>query len=359
MSLKIEKKRRILWAIVVNRLIGVLCIYVIGSLLFSSIGDSGEYSRGLWSGNLWETLTFSTQFIHFISYISGGGWTSQAVFTIFSIIGIWYPLKRVQETRDFKLVIYSLYLPTILMWTSPIGKEVITVLSLGILLGCWCDYMSDKNFSVILFLFALYLLILFKPQYCIPIAGSIIVYKTPLAGLRRVPTLGLLIITAIAVGLILYFWGELNQLFLSFGMYFDPSARMTRGTIWINEGDFLTKMPIGIWLSVFGFSPFELIKSFNFLNLFSFLESLFTCMIVARLMRFRRWEGLVKPYVVSLVIILLFLVVHYPYGSLNPGSAARYRSGFLPFIITFLYSFPVLIAKSRSLKMKHIVTNIV
>jgi len=242
------------------------------------------------------------------------------------------------------------------MWTTPVGKEAVTVLGLGLLLGCWFDYRRHRPVSALALIAGVYLVFLFKKQYLFPIISGLIVYKSPFARDKDVPIFGMFLIAFFLMLFCSVYWTELNYLFITFDKYFDPSANSTRASIWRNDGDFLLQMPLGIWLSFMGFTPFELIENNKLTNYFFFGESIILSLILATLMNPKRWIHKAKSYHSAIVILLFFLIVHYPFGALNAGSAARYRSGFIPFLVFFLYLEPILPTTNIKL-LRHIRAN--
>ena len=193
------------------------------------------------------------------------------------------------------------------------------------------------------------LCLFFKPQY-LPFIVSTLFYLRFAFGLhsrRRLIILSVFYVSAIIF--VLYLSRDLIDLY-SLGVQkafeFDSQfSNSTRDTLFfVNKYDYFSKAPMGIFIAFWGPTltealqkPFQMavyIESFVVLCVFIyFLKTPLKKLIVNGIVNLR--------LIVSYSILFLgILLVHYPFGVFNAGSATRYRTNYLfLFIILLMYLF--------------------
>ena len=112
---------------------------------------------------------------------------------------------------------------------------------------------------------------------------------------------------------------------------------LTREIYFVHELDIFLKAPYGMFQSFFGPTVSEAVV--GPLQMMSFIESLFLVglllmMVLHRFLDIRAFEAIIGS-----VTLFWILFVTYPFGIMNPGSAVRYRSGYLvlvAFVVIFI-----------------------
>ncbi|WP_127342269.1 hypothetical protein [Ancylomarina longa] len=261
-------------------------------------------------------------------------------FCITSIVGIIYPLKKLSlSKRNYRLLFFLLMLPSFGIWTSIVGKDALGAYAIGIIIGKLIDYSNKGKIKYdFLLCSALYLLAVLKPQYFIALVNIFfLIFLNKKVKDKLV--WGIIVISQIVfcVAVLLYFSDTIDQLARMMEQHFSLSSNTTRqNQFWLEKNDFFKKIPIGFYLSFVGPSLSEVN---NLLTLSAFIES----WIIIIVMTFIVSEKLIirislgKLHVRNIYMyfstVFWIMLVHYPFGLLNPGSANRYRSNFIHFII--------------------------
>jgi hypothetical protein len=320
---------------------------------FTSLGDTFRYISG--GGDAVEMyanespFTSSSKFLdsiaHPLSLIMGPVLVN-VPFALLSVYGVYYPLRRLNLDRgQLTRVLIVLSLPSFGIWTSVVSKEAVSVFFMGIILGQIIDLIERRKLEdFTLTLMAIYLCILFKPQYMAGIL-SIISYILISRLLNlRVTGKAILIIVSIAASIaVLYVLKDLiNGLSYSIPLNFDLEANGTRqNTMWLSDNDIFWNAPYGIYLSLVGPTITEAMNSLNYFLVW--LESMFILMLflfgITRIAIAIVETGKINIYIIGTFLTGLawILFVMYPLGVLNPGSAVRYREGIFGFYTIIFY----------------------
>ena len=268
-------------------------------------------------------------------------------FMLLSFYGVYYAVKSLNlySYATYILILFSL--PNFGIWTSILGKEavgsfamcVIGVMLIKKLNGCYRLRLIDY--------IALYLCLLFKPQYLLFIAQAL-VFIAIVRNFKDKKVFPLAFgVTIILVNFAaLYFMRDIVDL-LAKGMsvHFhasDPSlAQSTRSEApWLEPYGFYLHAPYGMLIAFFGPTPAEMLRKPA--QMIAGIESLamMFCFLRLLLPRIRHFAGTFdfNPTVwfVYFIVFAGILFVHYPFGFLNPGSAIRYRANFYPLFVLML-----------------------
>ena len=245
-------------------------------------------------------------------------------------------------TGQLRIVLMLLLmLPSISLWTSIASKEALLLFFLGII----CAHIVNiyYNCDRIRWYLPVCLLLLytFKPHYMIPIVFILGVSYVA----RHVRQKAFVAFFALMISFVmLYVFAEqideyartVNSWTTALG------GRSTRPLFIILPYDTFLKAPEGMYLAFFGPTLKEL--STTILHLATFIES---SLIIALLgfYLFRRWPELpLYNVIVALGTSFWTLFPNYPLGVFNPGTAIRYRSGY---IILILLSFVFILSRER------------
>lgn len=316
---------------------------------FTSLGDTFRYLNGpdfLAADWFYDSTSMMDTFAGVTGALFGPV-LGNVPFMVVSFIGIYLPVSRLDLTRNELVGLLAvLSFPSFAVWTSIASKEAVSVFFMGGILAAFIDYVQERRIHTpLLFAFCLYLCAVFKPQYLLAITAIFTFvwcsrFKRP-SGAKKVLWFALAVFIGSAV---LYaFRDTIDQLSKLMPIYFSKEAGSTReNTIWVEQYDFFWHMPYGMYIAFVGPTISEAMSKTT--HLVAWLESMALLgvfvvsagLYAAKALRTRALD-LFFVGVFSLAAFWL-LLVHYPFGALNPGSALRYRESFLSFLV-ILYWF--------------------
>lgn len=330
----------------------VKCVYMLVALFiysnFSSLGDTDRYLNAGFQFGV-DVFWNSTVMMDAVTGFSAGllGSTLGNVpFIFLACFGLIYSASRAGfSTRNLIFLLIVLSFPSFGIWTSIASKEAVCVFWLGLLLGAIFDINYKRKVNLWLMALAFYLGLIFKPQYVLVVIILMLLVYFRNSNKVSVPkTLFIVIlIAACALSGLYLFREELNLISFQIPLHFDPNARSTRSNdIWVEDYDIFFNAPYGMFIALQGpkvseaFSnlamlPF-LLESWILFGLLGLgiLSALLRCVIVNKRISIYLWS-------LFACALLGFAFAHYPFGVLNPGSAIRYRSGFMGFWIVLFY----------------------
>ena len=277
-------------------------------------------------------------------------------FSLISIIGFFY--YYITGGKRWELMLF-LFLPSVLIWTSLIGKEAIFygffTFALIIVSRYFCDRL--KIYDWIFFIGSLFVCMLLRPHYALVLIWlfiSIAVLKK--WGFQK--SYGFLMtLFLIAFGMIFYnFFEELA--FRAFSGI-DPAARYSRfeyfkldpnsglGAVSQQPSFIRFKeelMPIGFLVGILGPMPFEILDrpvlAIFLCEGFLILVSPIIFFGIINLLSIKEKKEFLSIFLLCLIPAYLYLMfIHAPFGLLNFGSAIRWRVNFE----AIFYLFPCLL----------------
>jgi len=313
---------------------------------FTTLGDSGGYATDnpLGYEEKGGGLLSSTGIVLYLGYQIGKivGFNFNAVAMIFqtiAFVGIVALLNAV-DRRDRLLLFVFFLSPSFTLWSSLPGKEAFVVLFTCMILRGFARSLNGKAMVTPLFIVAVILLAIFKLQYLVAL---FFLFVTLAAG-RFVTNRELLLLVGglASIAILFAFRGYLEELVpLTIQPHFvGDAARSTRDLFFKEYGDVFGKMGEGMLLAFVGPTVFEV--GISIVHLASFIESL---ILLGFLLLVIVWRSPSMPvFCLMLAGFVIFWIVfaNYPMGVLNPGTAIRYRSGWLPVI-----AFSVVVLTSR------------
>lgn len=238
---------------------------------------------------------------------------------------------------DNVLLFIVISLPNFCIWTSVVSKETVGLVFSAILGVLIINFLNGKYKLHLRDWFALYLCLIFKPQY-FPFILETLVFiwfakkycKTALSRFL----LGILLIV-INLGLLYGVRNFINEYAELFPVHFlaaDAGANRNEG-IWNVPDGFFKEAPAGMFIAFVGPTIGEMVSKPTFL--IAGLEGWFIALLLIYFLAkflFSSFIGLrIKPVMFfSCVFIFTGLAfVHYPFGIFNAGSAIRYRTNFI------------------------------
>ena len=302
---------------------------------FSPLVDSELYQKGFYTSDPF----FRTQAIQWLATTVnklGSSFFTHFTFAMISTLGLAY--YYLTGGRRWVLIL-TLLLPSSLVWTSIVGKEAIFFGGMGLALVIWSKFTVGSLgwADIIIAALAIGVCASLRPHYAVVLLWLFVataIFKR-LEGKAWVLLLLLLILGSLAV----YFtvWRDLIERGWS-GI--DPTARASRfQTLEIlantSEGfdRFNSLIPLGLILGIVGPMPSEVLKRVEFLpffieGVFIFLAPLLVFLLAVKHGVHREVIFLRVFFGCLLPAMLMLMVLHAPFGLLNPGSATRWRVNF-------------------------------
>lgn len=326
-----------------KHLIAVLVLVKILGLIFATqvfsrftpLVDSDLYLEGFYTIDRF----FRTQAIQWLATTLNnlaGRYFTHFTFGMISTLGLVYYFFT--GGRRWVLML-TLLLPSSLVWTSIIGKEAIFFGGIGLGLVIWSKYtVRSLNWAdIIIAALATGVCASLRPHYAIALLWMFL--ATALFKRLDGKAWPLLILLLIVGGLAVYFtvWEEL--ILRGWGGI-KPTARASRFEILemsanTSEGfeRFKSLVPLGLLLGIVGPMPSEVLKRVEFLpffieGVFILLAPFLIFLLAIKSNVYREAIFLRIFFGCLLPAMLMLMVLHAPFGLLNPGSATRWRVNF-------------------------------
>lgn len=344
----------ILTLIILKFICTLLALYVFTK--FSPLVDVEQYLLGGYSNHASFRTHLVQNIVRIFSAFSGPVGIN-FLFGVISLLGLMYYYFR-GGTRWQLCAI--MFLPSSLIWTSVIGKEAIFYGAFSLLIVIWVQFIH-RRFSLLdlgLLIPSLVFCFVLRPHYGLVIPWlfmSVILIDK----FHTKAWIFLSLIVGLSYALISgYLWDTM----LLYGFYgIDPDARASRfisfgidPLTWGGVEKYKTLLPLGAILGIVGPTPSEV---FSRPILVPFLiEGLLILIFPALVYLYAVRQSFMEQnrfkiiFWMSLVpAIIMLIILHSPFGVLNPGSATRWRVNFelLFYMAPMLLLFSFLDNKSR------------
>lgn len=318
----------------------------------TTLGDTARYLTGH-GGLSTDWLLNSTAMMDFFGrYLGSLGFhnmfMSNLPCMICSVFVIRWAIEKtkLRENMPSLLLMAILCLPNFCIWTTVYSKEFIGLVISAIFGVLFVRFFNGDFTLKLRDYMAIYLCLLFKPQYLPFIFQGLFYIYVCKRWVRSVNSMGILaiVVVVINIGVIMALTPLINKLSLMMYAHFDFGGTSTRMNIFVKDGDFFRYMPYGMAIAFWGPTIDEIMKSP--LMIMAALESCIMCCLLiwmsSGILRQLFTKGRISPihFFSTLFTTIGILLVHYPFGIFNPGSAIRYRTNFLflfIIILSYLY----------------------
>ena len=321
-------------ALVVIKILGVYFATDIFSK-YSPLIDSNLYLTNFYK-NEGIIRTLVVQKLAILISDFGSYFFTHFVFGIISAVGFIYYYLRGGKSC---LILLFLLLPSSLVWTSIVGKDALFFGGFGWILFIWSKFTIDPLdiFDIFSLILGFSICLLMRPHYAFVLIW--LFFSTALLKVFSERAFPAILIAFILFGLGIYFFAWEQLLARGYGGI-DSLARASRFEFFriIPHGEigferFRELVPLGIITGIIGPLPSELIARPVFIPFFLegllILISPFALMWVLSGNLFANKTTFIRIFWWSLVpSIFLAMVIHAPFGLLNPGSAIRWRTDF-------------------------------
>ena len=315
---------------------------------FTSLGDTFRYLNGpqAWRSDWFFSSTVMMDSFGGTSGMLLGKYLGSFPFLILSFLGVYYSVSKMNISRKQLLgLLAMLSLPSFGVWTSIASKEAVSVFFMGIILAAYIDvYHRMPVRNKLLLVLAVYLCLIFKPQYMIGIFALFSFTFVARELSFSVWAKSFLYIVAIGFGFsVLYYFRDLiDSLSKTMPAHFSMDAGSTRdNTIWVDQYDFYRNAAYGMYIAFVGPTLQEALSKPT--HMMVWIESMTILPVIFVLcsnyaLRVARSSRINVMFLAGFSLLAFWiLLVHYPFGALNPGSAIRYRESFYAFLVCLFY----------------------
>ena len=269
-----------------------------------------------------------------------------------------YVFKPEYYFLDKTIFLSSLLLPHFLIWSGVVGKEIMATAGFFLIIKVCVDLTIWNRVRILPLIIGLFLVVIVRPHYALcyiylySISFVIAKSKIRVMGFFSSSKSFLIFLLIIAYTLLLLFYLENSydeylinfmQLTQKYFLKFTQSTGNRWDINWVYASDFVSNLSWGLPISIIGPTWSEVLQRPILFPVF--FEGCFACfllvLIVCMFIRFVK----IHPKYNSLIIwgfipaVLMGLLINYPFGIFNPGSAIRYKQSLSP----LLYFYPLLL----------------
>lgn len=325
---------------------GIVAIKVLGVLFatkvfarYSPLIDSNLYLTNFYDNHKNIRTKIVQVLANSLVGITGEFWT-HLIFGLVSVSGFFYYYLR--GGRSY-LILLFLLLPSSLIWTSIVGKESLFFGGMGLFLFIWAKFTVETldQYDWIGLIIGIFICHIMRPHY-----GVVLIWlfaSTALIKRFDYGAIPLLIVGYLCFGLAAYYFASDELLSRGFGAI-ASTARSSRFEYFgidpkssLGFQKFKDLMPLGIVIGIIGPLPSEVMSRLEFVPFF--VEGVLILMfpIVIAIFAYKKMffykTIFFKIFFLSVIPGIFYLmVVHAPFGLLNPGSAIRWRTDFEQFL---------------------------
>lgn len=314
------------------------CGVAFATLVFSRytpLVDSQLYLSGFYDGTR-EFRTGLVQWLAISLNSFGSAYMAHFSFAMISVLGLVY----YYQTGGRRLtLLLTLFLPSTLVWSSVVGKEAIFCGGLGLALVVWSSYtVRDLRWhEVFIAAISLGVCFSFRPHYAVALSWLFVAAFSIKHLKDKAPIFLLSLFFIGAISAYFLVWDEL--LFRAYSGI-ESTARASRfesfGIVAKSlDGfqQFKSYLPLGVLIGIIGPLPSEVLKRIEFLPFF--IEGVIILLSPLLIYIWASRHALPQEVLFKKIFwwclipaILMLMLIHAPFGLLNPGSATRWRTNF-------------------------------
>lgn len=314
---------------------------------FSTLGDSQSYLTGAYDdGNPREARTLAITFLaETVFAVVHSMLLAQLVFSMFAASGVAYLFKHARLHGPYRWAFLAIVLvPNFGVWASVVGRESIFVGSLGFFMGAVLNYYRRPRFrALLLALVSMAAMIFIRAPYGLGFALFLLMFLLYRSGPRVGVSTGVhaLFMALTALLALAFAWPYLDAYITGDVLpraesFFTVTSDTTR--TWIDM-DTTAELFTSLWwsmpLALVGPTPAEVLDRPLMLPFLLSGLVVLGCLLYSIRLAFATPRGTTRKILVLgwLPAVVFILIAYVPFGIYNPGSAIRYASCFLLFLI--------------------------
>jgi hypothetical protein len=342
--------------------LSVTCFSVFIYAKFSPFLDAERYlsaTLNSWDFSLLFDRTLFTDFVYAaLKHVLGWDLLVHLFVSAALSFVLWYVLKSEYRYLNKPLLLGCLLLPHFLIWTGVVGKEALAIAGFLLLVKVCVDLVVWNQLKLVALFIGLFISLIERPHYALAyiylLAMAFVISKSQLKLMSLfLPNKSfILLVTATLFLGVIYFYlkplsySKLNEIMIYCQSAFLNSIQCKTNRwdiLWENPSDFFYNAYWGIPMSLIGPTLSEAVARPVLYPVF--IEGCF-CFILLLVLLYHLVQLIKASSSYSSFIIwgflpalVLGLLVNYPFGIFNTGSAIRYKQSLSP----LLYFFPLIL----------------
>lgn len=313
---------------------------------YSTLGDSEAYLSGAYDDDSKAARTqVLSQIANAVFATMGSELLAHLVFSFFAASGVTYLITHARLHGRYRWPFLAIVLvPNFGIWASVVGRESIFVGMLGFFLGAVLNYWHRPRFHLALLALACVAGMTFiRSPYGMGTALFLLMFLLYRSGPRIGASAGVhaLFFALAALFVLVCAWSSMDayitgQILPEARSYFTIYSETTR--TWISM-DTMAELFGSLWwslpLALIGPTPAEVVARPVMLPFLLSGLVVFGSLLHSLWLAFRAPAGVARKVLLLgwLPAVVLILVAYVPFGIYNPGSAIRYASCFLLFLV--------------------------
>lgn len=364
-------RKRFFFKILLIKLLSCLFAVFIFSR-FTQLADAERYINASFTLSLsaiFDRTYFTDNFYAFLALFTGKGVVIHLVTATFVSLCIWHTFKN--QIRFLPKTFWLLLiLPFFAIWTSVVGKEALATCAFLLIVKWVADVILIGRSNILLLMLGIMVGIIVRPNYAVPYVYMATIVYFFLYGRKQISLASgvrysvgvyslaivssfILLIALLATTTSKWEHALQNVMEISASYFLSYDGGSNRlDIVWNNPADFFYNMYWGIPISIIGPTPAEVVQKPILLPFF--IEGIITAILLLYYiyilfkLSFNNYRIRFFFYIAFIPAVCLALLIHYPLGVFNPGSAMRYKQSLIP----LFYFLPILII-SMYLKAKN------
>lgn len=322
---------------------------------FSTLGDSQSYLTGAYDDSADARTVVIGYIAETVSMVVGSRLLAQLVFSLFAATGVIYMARHARLHGKYRWPLLAILLvPNFGVWASVVGRESLFIGVLGFFLGAVLSYYRKPRLRMVLFAIGCVAAMTFiRAPYGLGTALFLLMFLLYRSGPRIGASTGVHVLFFMLVGLFVlmctwpymdaYITGEVLPKAESYFTVYSDTTRL-----WVDMDttvELLTSLWWSVPLALIGPTPAEVIERPLMLPFFLSGMLVFGSFVYSAWLAFGAQRGMARKILLLgwLPAAVLILIAYVPFGIYNPGSAIRYASCFLLFLV-----FPPLLLSTMS-----------
>ncbi len=284
---------------------------------------------------------------------------------------LWYVIKSEYKYTNKTLLLGCVFMPHFLIWSGVVGKEALAIAGFLLIIKSCIELAIWNQIKIAPLLLGLFLGLIERPHYAISYIYLFIIslgfsqIKIQIMSRYTTSQSIIMLFFVLGYGGLLYYYlqpisSDILMEFMrncqGYFLGYLQSATNRWNIVWYQGNDFFSNLFWGLPMSIIGPTLDEAFKKpimipVFFEGIFALLLLLTLCtMLIRFIKKHPDYRSLIIwGFIPSMVFALL---INYPFGIFNPGSAIRYKQSLAP----LLYFYPLLLM--AAIRRKEAQTNV-
>lgn len=312
---------------------------------FSTLGDSESYLTGFYGEDRALRTVVITRMAATVFALTGNELLAQLAFSMITAAGVIHLANQADLHGRYRWPLLTILLvPNFGVWASVAGRESLFIALLGFFLGAVLAYYRQPRVrSALLALACVAGMIFIRGPFGLGIALFLLLFLLYRSGPAMRVSAGVQVLGLTILGLVVLaaVWQYLDayiteEVLPRAQSYFTLRSDTTRAWVRIDDAaDLFASLWWSLPLALIGPTPMEVLARPLLLPFLLSGLAVFVCLVHSVWLAFRAPPGMLRKILVVgwLPAMAVILVAYVPFGIYNSGSAIRYASSFLLFMV--------------------------